>query len=110
MMSGRTHWLNEPALAWLRSAGWGRQKARSRQAAPAAKAQATPVENSNGVADPQWLPHRRTTSTASVATPKSADGLLDDLFSYDLQLLMLVLAQSAQPGHRLVLRATRPAH
>jgi hypothetical protein len=49
-------------------------------------------------------------SIALLASLRAADGLLDDVSSNDLQLLMLVLAQSTQPGHRLALGATRPTH
>jgi hypothetical protein len=50
-------------------------------------------------------------SIALVATTLSAeDGFLNHLCRNDLQLLILVLAQSTQPGHRLALGATRPTH
>ena len=49
-------------------------------------------------------------SIALVASLSAADGLLDDLSSNDLHLLMLVLAESAQPDHRFALGAPRPTH
>ena len=49
-------------------------------------------------------------SIALLASLRAADGLLEDPSSNDLQLLMLVLAQSTQPGHRLARGATCPTH
>jgi hypothetical protein len=49
-------------------------------------------------------------SIAVLASLSAADGLLDDPSSNDLQLLMLALAQSTQPGHPLAPGATSPTH
>ena len=49
-------------------------------------------------------------SIALAASFSAAAGLLDDLSSNDIQLVMLVLAQSPQPGHRLALGCASPTH
>jgi hypothetical protein len=49
-------------------------------------------------------------SIAPVASLTVADGFLDDLSSNDLQLLILVLANSTHPGHSLARSDTRPTH
>ena len=49
-------------------------------------------------------------SVAVVASLRAADGFVDDLASDHDQLVMLVLAQRAQPSQRLVLGAAGAAH
>jgi hypothetical protein len=67
-----------------------------------------PVSPESGVDEASAAPVKG--SIALVASLTAADNFLDDLSSDDLQLLILVLANSTQPGHRLARSDTRPTH